>query len=173
MIDNITKNMVPDILPDDFIHSRHFYNTLVGNGSKEYSNTQGIIPVRSTALSAGYDLKTPIDITIPSDGSDIYVPLGIAVDMEETDCFKIFNRSSSPKKGYIMTLGTGIIDADYFGNPSNHGEIMVVLRSIDGKEHFITAGTAVAQGIFERYLLTDDDNASGARVGGIGSTDKS
>ena len=36
----------------------------------------------------------------------------------------------------------------------------------------IKKGDAVAQVMFTKYLITDDDNATGVRTGGFGSTDK-
>ena len=36
----------------------------------------------------------------------------------------------------------------------------------------IKKGEAIGQAIFQKYLMTDDDNAEGERVGGFGSTRK-
>ena len=36
----------------------------------------------------------------------------------------------------------------------------------------IKKGEAIGQGVFSKYLVTDDDVAGGDRTGGFGSTDK-
>ena len=36
----------------------------------------------------------------------------------------------------------------------------------------IKKGEAIGQGIFQKYLITDEDNAEGKRSGGFGSTDQ-
>ena len=36
----------------------------------------------------------------------------------------------------------------------------------------IKKGDAIGQAIFQKYLIADDDNATGERVGGFGSTNK-
>ena len=35
----------------------------------------------------------------------------------------------------------------------------------------ISKGDAIGQGIFSKYLVSDDDTADGERLGGFGSTD--
>lgn len=130
---------------------------------------RAILPVRSTANSAGYDIAIPEGITIPAHGV-VMAGTGIKVQMDKEDTFLIANRSSSPRKGYVCPLGIGVIDSDYYDNPDNEGELFIILMSVDGKEHTLESGTRVAQGIFSTYSITDDDNADGLRVGGIGST---
>ena len=36
----------------------------------------------------------------------------------------------------------------------------------------IKKGEAVGQAIFQKFLIADDDQADGVRIGGFGSTDK-
>ena len=36
----------------------------------------------------------------------------------------------------------------------------------------IKKGDAIGQGVFAKYLTTDEDDATGERTGGFGSTDK-
>ena len=36
----------------------------------------------------------------------------------------------------------------------------------------IKKGDSIGQAIFQKYFVTDDDNAEGKRVGGFGSTSK-
>ena len=65
-----------------------------------------------------------------------------------------------------------IIDEDYYNNPGNEGHIWFKLTndSRDGKGVQLNMGDAMCQGIILSYLIVDDDNAQGNRVGGFGST---
>ena len=68
----------------------------------------------------------------------------------------------------------GIIDGDYYNNENNEGHIFIKITN-DGKNDKtlkIKKGEAFAQGIFFPYFLTDDDNVTEIRTGGIGSTNK-
>ena len=72
----------------------------------------------------------------------------------------------------MLAQGKGVIDADYYGNVSNDGHILVPLRNVSNNTVEIKAGEAVAQGIFYKYLTVDNDDAGAVRVGGFGSTNK-
>jgi len=67
----------------------------------------------------------------------------------------------------------GIIDSDYYGNEKNEGHIMAKIANDNlMKPVTLEAGTAICQGVFSRYLLTEDDRTlSRERTGGFGSTD--
>lgn len=64
-----------------------------------------------------------------------------------------------------------IIDADYYGNSSNDGEIMFQLINLSPYPILLRKGDVIGQGIIKRYLTTFDDEANGTRTGGFGSTD--
>ena len=72
----------------------------------------------------------------------------------------------------MMANGVGIIDKDYYNNPSNEGEIYLQLINLSPFNLLIKKGEAIGQGIIKSYLITEDDNASGERIGGFGSTSK-
>ena len=44
--------------------------------------------------------------------------------------------------------------------------------NIKDEDITIKKGEAIGQGVFAKYLITDDDNAEGERLGGFGSTNK-
>ena len=72
------------------------------------------------------------------------------------------------KRGIRLSNGTGIIDSDYYNNKDNEGHIMIGLTA---KEiTFEAPMERLCQGIFTKYLTTDNDNAKSIREGGIGST---
>ena len=46
------------------------------------------------------------------------------------------------------------------------------VRTIDDVDVEIKKGERIGQGMFQKYLVVDNDNATGKRTGGFGSTDK-
>lgn len=72
-----------------------------------------------------------------------------------------------------MLINTvGVIDSDYYSNKDNDGNIGFKLKNLTDEEVIIEAGEKIIQGIFSKYLKTDDDNTLEERTGGIGSTGK-
>ena len=133
---------------------------------------QGInIPERKTAKSAGYDIEAGESVTIPP-LTTIVVPTGLKAYMQDDEVLNLHVRSSiGIKRGLKLANITGIIDADYYNNPDNEGHIMLAFWNPDpSKVVTIAKNECVAQGIFGKFLTTDNDNASGDRLGGIGST---
>jgi len=134
------------------------------------------LPVRKTKFAAGYDIEAAEDIVVPSFKKGMnptLIPTGIKAYMEDDEVLYIYNRSSNPKKkGLILANSVGVIDKDYYGNPDNDGHIMFAFYNIKEEDITIKKGEAIGQGIFAKYLVTDDDIAGGDRTGGFGSTDK-
>ena len=71
-----------------------------------------------------------------------------------------------------LTNQVGVIDSDFYNNIDNEGHIFISLQNEGDKDYVINAGEAYAQGIFMKYLLSDDDTAEGTRIGGLGSSNK-
>lgn len=131
-----------------------------------------IMPKRSTAKSAGYDFFAVNDIVCKSHEITM-IPTGIKAKMEDDEVLLLFNRSSNPKKkGLIILNGVGVVDADYYGNIDNDGEIAALFYNMKDEDVEIKAGEKLMQGVFVKYLKTDDDLAKGERQGGFGSTGK-
>ena len=63
-----------------------------------------------------------------------------------------------------------IIDADYYNNPDNEGEIFLQLINLSPCDILLQKGDVIGQAIIKPYLTTEDDIASGDRIGGFGST---
>lgn len=63
-----------------------------------------------------------------------------------------------------------IIDADYYNNPDNEGEIFLQLINLSPCDILLRKGDVIGQAIIKPYLTTEDDIASGDRIGGFGST---
>ena len=47
------------------------------------------------------------------------IPTGLKAYCMEDECYLLLNRSSGPKKGFILANSVGLIDSDYYGNPDN------------------------------------------------------
>lgn len=61
---------------------------------------------------------------------------------------------------------------DYVDNEDNEGEIAGLFYNMRDEDVVLKAGEKMMQGVFVRYGITDDDNATGKRTGGFGSTGK-
>ena len=146
-------------------------NFMGGEDKEAYDKIK--LPERKTKYSAGYDICTPIDISIPS-GQRRVIPTGIKVVFEEDEMetwhLQMFVRSSvGIKDGVVLTNGTGVIDSDYqFGN--NDGDMMLALLNTSEKLVKYKAGDRICQAVFMIHGITSNDKASGDRTGGIGST---
>ena len=139
------------------------------NGTKEtYEIIQ--LPRRATAKSAGYDFFAPTAISI-APNETVTVATGIRAFMPSNWCLMIFPRSGLGFKYKLRLNNTvGIIDADY-SDSDNEGHIFIRMTNESDKPLEIPQGSAFAQGIFVQYLLTEDDNTTTTRNGGLGSTD--
>lgn len=134
------------------------------------------LPVRKTKYSAGYDIEAAEDVVVPSFKKGMaptLIKTGLKAYMQDNEMLLLYNKSSNPKKkGLIMANSVGVIDKDYYGNLENDGHIMFAFYNIKEEDIEIKKGEAIGQAIFEKYLITDDDNAEGERIGGFGSTTK-
>lgn len=159
------------------------------------------LPVRKTAQSAGYDFQVAEDIIIqpylyhidrmkdampyiPYELSQMskwtkelnakprLVTTGIKCKLEPGTYLELSMRSSTPLKHWlILANSVGIIDADYYNNPDNEGEIFFQVINLSPFPIRLRKGDTIGQGIIKQYLITEDDKSVGMRKGGFGSTD--
>lgn len=128
------------------------------------------LPIRKTASSAGYDLTVAQDVTLIP-GKVVLVPTGLKAYMEDDEYLGIHIRSGLAIKHSLSLInGQGIIDADYYNNQDNEGHILIPVFNHGSEPVTIIKGTRLAQGIFYKYLKTDNDCADQVRSGGFGST---
>lgn len=142
--------------------------------AKGYEDKDIHIPVRKTAAAAGYDIEAAEDIIIhPYKHGDkpTLIPTGLKAYCQKDEFYMLVNRSSGPKKGFMMSNSIGIIDADYYCNETNDGHFFFQYWNFGTEDLIIKKGDIIGQVIFQKYLITDDDNATGVRKGGFGSTD--
>ena len=144
--------------------------------AKGFENEGINLPKRKTKYSAGYDIEAAEDVVIPSFKKGMnptLVKTGIKAYMQDDEALMLYNRSSNPKKkGLILANSVGVVDKDYYENPDNDGHIMFAFYNIKDEDVEIKKGDCIGQGIFQKYLVTDDDIATGERLGGFGSTSK-
>jgi dUTP pyrophosphatase len=101
------------------------------------------------------------------------VSTGMKCKLDPGTWLQLSVRSSSPLKYWLMMgNGIGVIDADYYNNPDNEGEIFFQIYNLSPFNIQIQKGEAIGQAIILPYGVTEDDVAGGERTGGFGSTSK-
>lgn len=144
--------------------------------AKGFENKNINLPKRKTKFSAGYDVEAAEDIIVPSFQKGMaptLVKTGIKAYMPDDEVLLLYNRSSNPKKkGLVLANSVGVIDKDYYGNQDNDGHIMFAFYNTKEEDTEIKKGECIGQAIFQKYYITDDDEAEGERTGGFGSTNK-
>ena len=130
------------------------------------------LPIRQTAGSAGYDLFSSNDVAIAPNEIKL-VPTGVRVKLPEGEFLAVYARSSLALKHHLLLAnGVGVVDADYYDNPDNGGEIFVPLWNAGLELVVLPRGERIAQGIFTQFLISaaDEITNTGQRQGGFGST---
>ena len=116
-------------------------------------------------------LETMAELTKQADFRPTLVSTGMKCKLAPGTYLELSVRSSTPLKYWIMLAnGVGIIDADYYNNENNEGEIFLQMVNFSPFNIMIKKGEAIGQGIIKPYLTTDNDNHGGKRNGGFGST---
>ena len=131
------------------------------------------LPIRSTLNSAGYDFFAIEDDVIPAKTIKI-IMTGIKCELMPDMMLVLANRSSNPsKKGLVLINGIGVVDADYYGNADNDGEIGFAFYNMKDEDVNIKKGEKLGQGIIVNFIKTENDyisNPRNTRAGGFGST---
>jgi dUTP pyrophosphatase len=140
---------------------------------KTFKNVKDVImPLRTSKKSAGYDFFAFEDFEILPETSYFFWT-DIKAYMLDDEVLKLYPRSSIGIKKDIKIKNTvGIIDSDYYSNIKNDGNIGIILYNFGLKTRYFKKRDGVIQGIFEKYLKSDNCNSEEERKGGIGSTNK-
>ncbi|PAA48955.1 hypothetical protein BOX15_Mlig017056g2, partial [Macrostomum lignano] len=104
----------------------------------------GVLPVRLTQGSIGYDLSVIEDRLIPAHGRAA-VPLGISIRVPDGTYGRIAPRSELAMRG--IDVGAGVIDPDFAG------EIAVIFYNHSFEDYTFKAGERIAQLILEQALV--------------------
>ena len=147
---------------------------IVSKYQSEFDEGKIKLPKRGTKLSAGYDFfnNTGSEIVVAPGEITIAIPTKVKVYMEKGVYLGIIPRSSMRKTSTRIANTLGVIDADYYNNADNEGEIFVTLHNQSDKLLRIPVGQGFVQGIFTPFLLADGDSfdVGEDRIGGFGST---
>ena len=137
----------------------------------EYRKNEGEIklPTRGTEHSAGYDFYSPVDVTIfPHEMVMIWTDCKAHMYYDNT--LLLIPRSSMGKQPVMIANTIGCVDSDYYSNPDNDGNIGFRLLNMGDTPYEIKIGDRIGQGIFVKYGTVKNDNATGERKSGFGST---
>lgn len=142
---------------------------IVPDNNREYPDADIILPARGTKHSACYDIYSPVSLTIPPHAIG-HLATDVRAYMQDDEVLMIYPRSSMGKVPMMLANTTGVVDADYYDNESNGGNILVKLHNLSSREYEIKAGDRIAQAMFVNYLVADNGNTDTVRTGGVGST---
>ena len=146
---------------------------VVKDECRKFKDEEIILPKRGTKGSAAYDFYACCDILIPANSRTGIIATDVKAQMEEDEVLLLFVRSSiGIKKGIVLSNGTGVIDSSYYNNIDNDGNIGISLLNTTNEDITIQKGDRVMQGMFVKYLITDNDNVTAERKGGFGSTNR-
>lgn len=160
---------------------------------KDYIEKDITLPIRKTKNSVGYDLEAAEDTVIPSIWKTVFsnfskflkgdsnyeeikptlVKTGIKSYFNEDEVLFLVNRSSNPiKRGLVLANSLGVVECDYYNNPQNDGELLYAYYNFFPIDTKLKKHDTIGQAYFQKFLIADNDNATGERIGGLGSTDK-
>ena len=150
----------------------HDYNNKVRGFERVSGFDKAILPARKTAGSCGYDIHiySATPTTIKPHESKVFCT-GIKAYMPSDEFLAIYIRSSiGIKKNLMLKNSVCIIDEDFYNNKENEGHIIIALYNYGDEPVTLEPFERVAQGVFQKYGVVDNDNADQTRTGGIGST---
>ena len=128
---------------------------------------------KGTAATQPLTLADIANLTGKHKNRPTLVSTGMKCKLDPGTYLELSVRSSTPLKHWIVLAnGVGIIDADYYNNPDNEGEIFLQFINLSPYDILLKKGDKIGQGIIKQYLTTEDDAATGDRLGGFGSTSK-
>ena len=138
----------------------------------EMRKTKGDIklPTRGSSKAMAYDFYSNGDYMIaPNAIAKVWTD--VKAYMGDNECLILNVRSSMGGK-FMLANTSGWIDADYYSNENNDGNIGIFLKNISDEVLNISKGDRIAQGAFFNFLVADNGNTSRIRTGGFGSTNK-
>lgn len=151
---------------------------VVGDKFRKFPKEKIVLPQRGTSNACAYDFYSNEDKElVPGERYTFWTD--VKVKMFFDNVLQINTRSGNGCKGIVLSNTIGYVDADYYGNENNDGNIGICLYNDGPKAFSVKKSDRIAQGCFSRYLITDDDKYRNiatekkvARKGGFGSTGK-
>ena len=143
---------------------------VVSDEFRKHPNVEIQLPTRGSKISAGYDFYLPCDLILQP-GEKTCVWSDVKAYMQEGEVLMLHVRSSiGIKKGLMLSNITGVIDADFYNNPNNDGNIGIALYNYSNETVELKRGERICQVVFIPFLGADNGNTYKERTGGIGST---
>ena len=128
------------------------------------------LPTRGSSKAMAYDFYANDTYTVePNCVAKVWTD--VKAYMGDNECLILNVRSSMGGK-FMLANTAGWIDADYYANENNDGNIGVFLKNISNETLTINKGERVAQGAFFNFLVADTGNTDAVRNGGFGSSGK-
>lgn len=172
--DKLEKDLeeLNEYITENVIYPEEVFVATVTDGHVNFNKNNDNLLKEVLRIGGNYDLDKIYGI-LDKELKPTLVPTGIKAYMQDDEYLKIYNRSSNPMKtGLVVSNGVGIIDSDYYNNEDNEGHIFVQFINLGREPHIIKKGDKIAQGIFAKVLVADEDNFDDTeRKGGFGSTD--
>ena len=130
-------------------------------------------PVRADDGSAGYDFFACEDKMLEPGEQHVFWT-NVKAYMLKDEVLMVYPRSSlGTKAGVVLSNTVGVIDSSYYSNPDNDGNIGICLKNTGKIPVLIQYGDRIAQGVFQKYLVADNDNIlNPERLGGFGKSGK-
>lgn len=139
----ISKNLFIEMENKNMNRKFEYVDRIISNGV-ETLTPKFELPKRSTANSAGYDFICPERVEIPPyklGDNPVLVKTGVKAYMQNDEVLMLYNRSSNPKKKkLVIPNSVGVIDADYYGNADNDGEIGFTFYNLSNEVVVIEKG---------------------------------
>lgn len=127
------------------------------------------LPKRATKHSMAYDFYSPEDFAVKP--KETYMlKTGIKACMNSDEGLIINVRSSMGKKHIMLSNTLGWADSDFYNNQDNEGEIGLLFYNFGDEVWEVKRNDRIAQAMFVKYLITDNDETTNIRKGGWGST---
>ena len=126
-----------------------------------------VMPRKSSLNAAGFDLASSVDSVVPANGRAL-IPTDLAMVVPQGTYGRIAPRSGLAVK-HFLSVGAGVIDADYRGNVKvllfNHGDL----------DFHVSKGDRIAQLLLERIasptvVLAPNLPSTARGAAGFGST---
>lgn len=142
---------------------------VVSDEHRQHPETSIRLPQRGTSGAGAYDFFSPVAFAIPPQGQ-VLLWTDVKAKMPRSLMLMLNVRSSMGKHCIRLANTLGWIDGDYADNPTNDGNIGLLLENNGHVPYEVHAGDRIAQGAFVRFYVTDDDCVDTERNGGFGST---
>lgn len=98
-------------------------------------------PTKASPNAAGFDFRSPYDVTIPKQGN-VLIQTDLAICLPEGCYGRIAPRSGLALKHFV-DVGGGVIDRDYTGN------VGIIMFNHSSQDYHVKRGDRVAQIICE------------------------